>query len=202
MVSANEAGLYLRETSPLSHNILFTSGVVPRSDVGQRTNLNVSCLLKGYCNMQIETGDPVYPASVRDSAKSGLGSAANRYLNYPRESDYVNRGGFHQGGKVSSPPMLDESVGGVVVVGARESRVQGEGRQEANIFLVESNNKSCELFRTFRKVKLVKSNEDDKLRSNPEDGKLASGEPDALKGARPVRRRLRHEVAYVFVVLE
>jgi hypothetical protein len=58
------------------------------------------------------------------------------------------------------------------------------------------------MFRTFRKVKLVKSNESDKIRSNPEGGKLASGEPDALKGASPVRRRLRHEVAYVFVVLD
>jgi hypothetical protein len=45
------------------------------------------------------------------------------------------------------------------------------------------------MFRTFRKVKLVKSNESDKIRSNPEGGKLASGEPDALKGASPVRRR-------------
>jgi hypothetical protein len=48
----------------------------------------------------------------------------------------------------------------------------------------------------------MKSNESDNLRSNPEDGRLASGEPDAVKVARPVRRRLRHEVAYVFVVLE
>jgi hypothetical protein len=35
----------------------------------------------------------------------------------------------------------------------------------------------------------MKSNESDNLRSNPEDGRLASGEPDAVKVARPVRRR-------------
>ena len=35
----------------------------------------------------------------------------------------------------------------------------------------------------------MKSNESDKLRSNPEGGKLTSGEPDAVKVARPVRRR-------------
>ena len=35
----------------------------------------------------------------------------------------------------------------------------------------------------------VKSNEDDKLKSNPEGGKLTSGEPDAVKVASPVRRR-------------
>ena len=28
----------------------------------------------------------------------------------------------------------------------------------------------------------------------------SSGEPDELKGSRPVRRGLRHEVAYMFVV--
>ena len=31
--------------------------------------------------------------------------------------------------KVSSPPMPCMSVGGVIVLGARESRVHGEGRQ-------------------------------------------------------------------------
>lgn len=136
MVSANEAGFYLWETGPLSHNILFTPGVVPGSDVGQRTNLNVSRLLKGYCNLQVEAGYPIYPAFVRDSAKSGLGSAANRYLNYPRESDYVNTGGFYRDAKVSSPPMTGIGVGGSMVLvgvtphqGARESRVQGEGSQ-------------------------------------------------------------------------
>jgi len=31
---------------------------------------------------------------------------------------------------VSSPPMTAESVGGVIVLGAQESCVQGEGHQE------------------------------------------------------------------------
>jgi hypothetical protein len=39
------------------------------------------------------------------------------------------------------------------------------------------------------KGEVMKSNESDKLRSNPEGGKLASGEPDAVKVASPVRRR-------------
>jgi hypothetical protein len=35
----------------------------------------------------------------------------------------------------------------------------------------------------------MKSKERDNFRSNPEGGKLISGEPDAVKVARPVRRR-------------
>lgn len=31
--------------------------------------------------------------------------------------------------KVSSPPMTYQGVGGVIVLGAREGRVHGEGRQ-------------------------------------------------------------------------
>jgi hypothetical protein len=38
--------------------------------------------------------------------------------------------------KVSSPPMTYQSVGGVIVLGARESRVQGEGRQGIDVVLV------------------------------------------------------------------
>jgi hypothetical protein len=35
----------------------------------------------------------------------------------------------------------------------------------------------------------MKSKESDNFRSNPESGKLTSGEPDAVKVASPVRRR-------------
>ncbi len=38
----------------------------------------------------------------------------------------MNVGSFYQDVKVSSPPMTDRSVGGVIVVGAWESHVQGE----------------------------------------------------------------------------
>ena len=130
MVSANKAGFYLRETRPLSHNILSTPGVVAGSDVGQRTNLEVVSLLKGYRILRVGAGYPTYPAPVRDSAKSGLGSRANRYLNYPVESDYANTGGTRRNAKESSLPMSVEGVGGVILLGAQESCVHGEGRQE------------------------------------------------------------------------
>jgi hypothetical protein len=35
--------------------------------------------------------------------------------------------------KVSSPPMTSQGVGGVIVLGARESRLHGEGRQLGGI---------------------------------------------------------------------
>ena len=60
----------------------------------------------------------------------------------------MNVGGSGQNANVSSPRMSDQSVGGFIVVGARESRVQGEGSQEINVPLLESNGESDE-FRTF-----------------------------------------------------
>jgi hypothetical protein len=79
-------------------------------------------------NQKDEISNLNYLISIRDSAKSGLGRIDNRHLNYLIESINMNVGGFYQDAKVSSPPMTDRSVGGVIVVGARESRVQGEGR--------------------------------------------------------------------------
>jgi hypothetical protein len=100
--------------------------------------------LQSLTNPKVEISNLNYLISIRDSAKSGLGFTDNRHLNYFAESINMNVGGFYQDVKVSSPPMTDRSVGGAVVVRARESRVQGEGRQEVNIFLVEINSKSCE----------------------------------------------------------
>jgi hypothetical protein len=85
-------------------------------------------------NPKIEIGNLNYLISIRDPAKSGMGYRDNRHLNYFAESINMNVGGFYQNAKVSSPPMTDRSVGGVIVVGARESRVHGKGRQEVNIF--------------------------------------------------------------------
>jgi hypothetical protein len=47
----------------------------------------------------------------------------------------MNVGGFGMDVKVSSPPMTYHSVGAAIVVGARESRVQGEGRQGIDVVL-------------------------------------------------------------------
>jgi hypothetical protein len=81
-----------------------------------------------FQSKKVATGYPNYPVAGRDSAKSGLGLIDNRHLNNLAKSISVNVGGFYQDDKVSSPPMTDRSVGGVIVVGVRESRIQGEGR--------------------------------------------------------------------------
>ena len=51
----------------------------------------------------------------------------------------MNVGGSGMDGKVSSPPMTYQSVGGVIVLGGRESRLHGEGRQGIDIPKVGNN---------------------------------------------------------------
>jgi len=129
----------------------------------------------------------MYSVDVRDTAKSGIGHIDNRHLNDLVESISMNVGGSCRNAKVSSPPMIGVSVGGVIVVGVRESRIHGEGHQEfdnpwyplaASIENGRQNGRTigCERER------------DDNAESNLGSGMPNSGEPDALKGARPVRR--------------
>jgi hypothetical protein len=61
----------------------------------------------------------------------------NRHLKYLAEFISVNAGGPPQDGKVSSLPMPAESVGGLIVLGGRESLLQGEGGQGINALQVE-----------------------------------------------------------------
>ena|SRR3989442_8064808 len=157
MVSPTEAGFNLREMLPLSRNILHSREIsAPAIRDSERTD----CLLIGYRVWPELTtrpkGDlrlPTYLISVRDTAKSGIGCFGNRHLSHSIKFNLINVGGSCQDANVSSPRMPDKSVGGVIVLGAQESCVHGEGRQEINISLVESNGKSDE-FQACRKVKL------------------------------------------------
>lgn len=92
----------------------------------------------GVTCLQVSGSYLIYLPDVRDTAKSGMGRTGNRHLHYLAESISVNVGGSRQNGKGSSLPRSVESVGGVIVLGARENCVRGEGRQEFNMFLVES----------------------------------------------------------------
>ncbi len=58
-----------------------------------------------------------------------IGSIESHRLSDSAESVYVNVGGCDRDAKVCSPPMPYHSVGGVIVLRGRESRLQGEGRQ-------------------------------------------------------------------------
>ena len=57
----------------------------------------------------------------------------NRCLHHLVERISVNVGGSGMEAKVSSPPMTYQSVGGPIVVGGRESRLQGEGGQGIDV---------------------------------------------------------------------
>jgi len=74
-----------------------------------------------------------YPADVRDSAKSGWGPVGNCRLNDLAESTRMNRRGPRREDKASSRPRPVLGVGAVIVVGGRESRPQGEGRQVMDV---------------------------------------------------------------------
>jgi hypothetical protein len=128
-------GVNLREKAPRPHNILHNSWIATVSNMGLRPNPNEPLFRRVTKSGQEEislkkvtTGHPYYPVVGRDTAKSGLGFIDNHHLNNLVESISVNVGGFYRDVKVSSPPMTDRSVGGVIVVGVRESRTHGEGR--------------------------------------------------------------------------
>jgi hypothetical protein len=74
MASANEAGFDLRETGPLPHNNLLTRGIGSVSEVGQRTNLDVSRLLSRLPrSLWVGASHSVYLAPVRDTPKRRIG---------------------------------------------------------------------------------------------------------------------------------
>ena len=57
----------------------------------------------------------------------------NHHLHDLVEFIFVNVGGCVEGVNGCSPPIPRHSVGGVIVLGARESHVQGEGRQGVDV---------------------------------------------------------------------
>ncbi len=138
-------------------------------------------------SLKVSVGYLTYPTDIRDAAKSGMGCRDNRHLRYVVESISVNVGGLLA--EASSLPRKQVSVGGPIVVRERESRPHGEGGQEFNILQVESTRSRRNLRRILpRAVIKSKSNGDDKRGGNSPRGMLNSGEPDAVKVARPVRR--------------
>jgi hypothetical protein len=76
----------------------------------------------------------IYPISVRDTAKRGMGCHLNRCLHHLVERISRNVGGSHM--EMSSPSVKYASVGGAIVLSARESRARGEGRQGIDAVLV------------------------------------------------------------------
>ena len=154
-MSPTEASFDLRERYPLSRNILHSWELIAPTTTGQRTNQRLEPFAEGYrdrvTDLPVSAGHLNYPADVRDTAKSGMGRAGNRHLHYLVEFISVNVGGSGRNVKERSPLRTGLSVGGSIVLGARESRVQGEGSQGVNASRVESKHEPEES-RTRRKV--------------------------------------------------
>ena len=134
MVSPNEASVDLREINPLSRNNLHSRELTAPTDTGQRTNQRLEVRANDYrdwsllyTSPKVSAGYLIYPADVRDTAKSGTGRSGNRHLNYLVEFFSVNVGGSCWNANGSSPQMSGMSVGGSIVVGGWESQPQGEG---------------------------------------------------------------------------
>ena len=77
---------------------------------------------------KVSAGQLAYPADDQEP-QGVVRSDRSRHLNGLAESTYVNVGGFQGNEKMRSPSRSPGSVGGVIVLGARESLVHGEGRQ-------------------------------------------------------------------------
>jgi len=149
MVSPNKANVDLRERTPLPRNILHSCGVKDHGTTGQRADQKVHRIPTGrrgqLCHstdQKVSSDNLIYSDDARDTAKSGMGRIGNRHLSYLIESVSVNVGGSCQDVKASSLPMPDKSVGGVIVLGAQENCVHGEGRQKINNPQVDSNGSS------------------------------------------------------------
>jgi len=136
-VSSNEVSVNLREKGPLPRNILHTQESCPAvygaasvftGSASERPRLGSGLSQLKGCQQR-----PGYLLTARDTAKSGMGCMENHHLTSLVESISMNVGGSYADAKISSRSMRHESVGAAIVLGARESRVQGEGPQSVGI---------------------------------------------------------------------
>ena len=97
---------------------------IPKDDRGWLLNLASSKDVRGQ---------PELPSDRSEFRDERLGSHVSPHLRASVEYIVVNVGGSGMNAKVSSPPMTYQSVGGVIVLGRRESRLHGEGRQGIDV---------------------------------------------------------------------
>jgi hypothetical protein len=86
-----------------------------------------------YSSPKDVRGQPELPPDRSGFRDERLGSPKSHHLHMSVECTVVNVGGLGVNDKVSSPPMTYQGVGGVIVLGGRESRPHGEGRQLVGI---------------------------------------------------------------------
>ena len=88
-----------------------------------------------HASLKDVSGKPDIPADRSGYREERDGSDVSHRLKVTAEGIRVNVGGLRA--EVSSPPMNHVSVGAAIVLGARESRVHGEGRQGIDVVLVQ-----------------------------------------------------------------
>ena len=134
MVKSNEVGLDLREMPPLPRDILHSpewhSGFIRGSERIQWKTTRQRIIEVGVYQLHDSNRQPDLSCWRSGYHKEWDWSTDNHHLHYLAESLSVHVGGSQQNVKASSLPRSAESVGGARVLGARESRVQGEGHQE------------------------------------------------------------------------
>ena len=127
-MKSNEVGLDLRETPPLPRDIVHSPEGAFRID-GVANEANGKRLARGlsrlvFYQLYDSHRQPDLSCWRAGDRKERDWSTDNHHLPYLVESLAVNVGG--SGWEGSSHSMKSGGVGGVRVVGARESRVQGE----------------------------------------------------------------------------
>jgi hypothetical protein len=131
---------------------------------------------------KVDSGKPDVPTVRSGFREERLGSDISHRLKASGEDLKVNVGGSC--GEGCSPPAKRMSVGGVIVLGGRESRLHGEGRQGIDVRRTHNRRALGEVH-----VLLVMSCFDERKADDRASGKsLIPGEPGAVKVACPVRR--------------
>jgi hypothetical protein len=123
----------LREKGPLPRYILHTRPQQPglRGSDRIRRDFGIRRMTEAwYYHVQARKdvrGQLVLPSDRSGYREERDWSRISHHLTTFVESITMNVGGLH--GEMSSPSTKRVSVGAAIVLGARESRVQGEGRQ-------------------------------------------------------------------------
>ncbi len=140
-VSPNEVSFNLREIAPRSRNILHSWKIDAPAETGLRTSWKIMSIATGYrdwtraSTSQTVSSDYLnYSDDVRDTAKSRMGCWGNHHLNHLAEFIFVNVGGSDRNGKERSPLRTGMSVGGIIVVGARETAYMAKDARGSTLF--------------------------------------------------------------------
>jgi hypothetical protein len=139
----------LRETRPLPRYIWHTRPEQPGLRGSDRIRWYGSFQRMSeawYCQVQDRKdtrGQLVLPSGRSGYREEWDGSIISHHLNTFAESITMNVGG--PCGEGCSPPMKRTGVGAAIVLGARESRVQGEGPQGSDVRWTNSRRSSGEV---------------------------------------------------------